>query len=85
MYKRQEEKKDTHEDEDSHHDEGAANLDIMVGLLEENDAIKQLKERVIQLRNDFISDINSRIGQMDTQYLNGLASFLLSIQTLPRN
>ena len=70
-----EEKKDTHEDEDSHHDERAANLDIMVGLLEENDAIKQLKERVIQLRNDFISDINSKIEQMDTQYLNGLCKF----------
>ena len=42
-----EEKMDTHEDVDSHHDEGAANLDIMVGLLEENDKIKELKDRVI--------------------------------------
>ena len=64
-----EEKMDTHEDVDSYHDEGAANLDIMVGLLEENDKIKQLKDRVIQLRNDFISDVDSRIEQMDTQYL----------------
>ena len=30
---------DTHEDEASHQDEGAANLDIMVGLLE-NDETK---------------------------------------------
>ena len=44
-----EEKMGSHEDENSHHDEGAANLDIMVGLLEENDEIKQLKDRVIQL------------------------------------
>ena len=43
-----EEKMDTHEDVDSHHDEGAANLDIMVGLLEENDKIKQLKDGVTQ-------------------------------------
>ena len=70
-----EEKMNTHEDVDSHHDEGAANLDIMVGLLEENDKIKQLKDRVIQLRNDFISDVDSRIEQMDTQYLNGLCKF----------
>ena len=70
-----EEKMDTHEDVDSYHDEGAANLDIMVGLLEENDKIKQLKDRVIQLRNDFISDVDSRIEQMDTQYLNGLCKF----------
>ena len=60
---------------DSHHDEGAANLYIMVGLLEENDEIKQLKDRVIQLQNEFISDIDSRIEQMDTQYLNGLCKF----------
>ena len=33
-------KLDSHEAEDSHHDEGAANLDIMVGLLEEDDEIK---------------------------------------------
>ena len=70
-----EKKMDSHEDEDSHHDEGTANLDIMVGLLEEDDEIKQLKDRVIELRNEFISDIDSRIEQMDTQYLNGLCKF----------
>ena len=70
-----EEKMDTHEDVDSYHDEGAANLDTMVGLLEENDKIKQLKDRVIQLQNDFISDVDSRIEQMDTQYLKGLCKF----------
>ena len=37
--------------------------------------MKQLKDRVIQLRNDFISDVDSRIEQMDTQYLNGLCKF----------
>ena len=70
-----EEKMDAHEDVDSHHDEGAPSLDIMVGLLEENDKIKQLKDRVIQLQNDFISDIDSRIEQMNTKYLNGLCKF----------
>ena len=63
------------EDEDSHHDEGAANLGIMVGLLEKNDEIKQLKDRVIQMRNEFILDIDSRIEQMNIQYLNGLCKF----------
>ena len=52
-----EEKMDAHEDEDSYHDEGAANLDIMVGLLEEDDEIKQLMDRVIQMRNEFISEL----------------------------
>ena len=42
-----EKKMDSHE-EDSHHDVGAANLDIMVGLLEEDDEIEQLKDRVIR-------------------------------------
>ena len=46
----------------------------MVGLLEEDNEIKQLKDRVIQLQNKFISDIDSRIEQMDTQYLNGLCT-----------
>ena len=76
-----EEKMDSHEDADSHHDEGAANLAIMVGLLE-NNKIKQLKVRVIQLQNDFISDIDSRIEQINTKYLDGLCK---SIRTLSRN
>ena len=78
-----EEKMDTHEDEDSHHDEGAANLDVMVGLLEENDEIKQLKDRVIQLRNEFISDIG--LNKWIHNTLMAFASFLLSIRTLLRN
>ena len=36
---------DTHEDEASHQDEGAANLDIMVGLLE-NDETKHHKDHI---------------------------------------
>ena len=60
---------DSHEDADSHHDEGAANLHIhiIVGLLEENNIIKQLKVRVIQLQIDFISNIDSRIEQINTK------------------
>ena len=60
------------------YDEGAANLDIMLGLMEEDYKLKQLKESVVQLRNEFISDIDSRIEQMDTNYLNGLSKLLTS-------
>ena len=44
---------DTHEDEASHQDEGAANLDIMVGLLE-NDETKHHKDRIMQLQNEVL-------------------------------
>ena len=54
----------------------------MVGLLEEDDEIKQLKDRVIQLRNKFISDIDSRINKW---IHNTLMAFVLSIRTLSRN
>ena len=69
---------DTHEDMGTDYDEGAANLDIMLGLMEEDYKLKQLKESVVQLRNEFLSDIDSRIEQMDTNYLNGLSKFLTS-------
>ena len=58
----------------------------MVGLLEGDDEIKQLKNRVIQLRKKFVSDIDSRIEQVDTQYLNGLCkSFTVYTDTVKKS
>ena len=75
---------DTHEDEDSHHDEGAANLDIMVGLLEENE-IKQLKDRVIHCKMNSYQILIVGLNKWMYNTLIAFASFLLSIWTLSRN
>ena len=68
-------KNDTHKDMGTKYDEGATNLDINLGLMEDY-KLKQLKESVVQLRNEFISDIDSRIEQMDTNYISSLNKFL---------
>lgn len=53
-------------------DTGAENLDIMVGLLQEQD---EIVHEVTQLCNLFVEDIEKRIGTMDIPYLKGLKRF----------
>ena len=53
-------------------DEGEQNLDLMLCVMDEQD---KLKQDVLTLGNDFIEDVQDRMGQMDIQYLTGLKKF----------
>ena len=54
------------------HDEGAENLDMMLNVMDDQE---KLKQDVLTLGNAFVEDVRERMGQMDTQYLTGLQNF----------
>ena len=53
-------------------DSGAENLDTMLELMEEHNA---MKDEIQELCSQFVSDVEQRIKQLDVQYLTGLKIF----------
>ena len=53
-------------------DSGQENLDTMLELIHEHDA---MKDEIKQLSSQFVSDVEQRIQQLDTQYLTGIKKF----------
>ena len=53
-------------------DSGQENLDTMLELIQEHDA---MKDEIKQLSSQFVSDVEQRIQQLDMQYLTGIKKF----------
>ena len=57
---------------DTQSDEGGENLDLLLGMIDEQD---KLKQEVNELSDMFFTDVQKRISETDKQYLEGLKKF----------